>query len=102
MKKKRVLSPFAFISVLLFILVEIIYVLSNLYPTFADLVNSTISQDFRRLMASFSSRLPFSLFEQILICLPIILFFRQYYTLYQEQSQGSENRTNFAYKYKHA
>ena len=74
MKKKQPLSPFALVSILLFILIGIIYTISNVYPSFADLINSTISQDFRKLLASSSNAFSFSLFEVIIICLPIIIF----------------------------
>lgn len=73
-KRKRIISSFAVLSVVVFIIVGILYFVSDLSQSFADLLNATISQSFRRVMASFGDLFPFSLFEIIIACLPIILF----------------------------
>lgn len=73
-EKKRLVSAFAAISVSLFIIVGVIYFLSTVSSTFADYINATLSQDFRRAMASVGGLFSFSLFQAIVIALPLILF----------------------------
>ncbi len=74
-KRKKIISPFAILSVLVFIIIGIFYFITDLSRPFADYINGTLSQGFRRLMASVGELFPFSLFELLIACLPIILFF---------------------------
>lgn len=71
---KKIISPFACLSVIIFIIIGIVYLLTDFYPTFADLVNSTVSHSFRIMMASVGEMFPFSLLEALIACLPLILF----------------------------
>ena len=73
-RKKKIISLFARISFVIFVLILILAVLSELSPRFADLINSTVSQQFRRVMATFGDIFPFSLFEIIALSIPLILF----------------------------
>ena len=73
-RKKKIISLFARISFVIFVLILILAVLSELSPRFADLINSTVSQQFRRVMAAFGDIFPFSLFEIIALSIPLILF----------------------------
>lgn len=74
-KFKAIVSPFAMISLSLFIIIGTIHMATDLSAELADLINGSISQGFRRLMASIGEIFPFSLFELLIACLPIILFF---------------------------
>ncbi len=74
-ERKSIFSAFSCISVALFVAIGIIYVGSDLSRPFADYINSTLSQGFRKVMASIGEIFPFSLFELVIICLPVILFF---------------------------
>ena len=73
--KKAIISPFAALCVLLFIIIGTVYLITDASTSFADMVNSTVSHGFRRLMAAFGDVFPFSLFEVLVICIPLILFF---------------------------
>ena len=74
-KRKKLISPFAVLSVFLFIIIGIIYVVTDLSADFADLINGSFSQSFRRIMSGFGDLFPFSLFEILIILLPLIIFF---------------------------
>lgn len=73
-EKTKIISSFAFISIVIFIIIGFVYLLTDISVSFADFVNSNISQPFRRLMASVGEIFPFSFFELLIIFLPIILF----------------------------
>ena len=74
-KKKKIISPFAVFSLVIFVIIGIVYAFSCSSYAFADKVNGGISQHFRRFMASIGEIFPVSLFELIIYCIPIILFF---------------------------
>lgn len=74
-KKEKYFSGFSLISLAAFLVVGAVYIAAELSPKFADLVNSTVSQSFRRLMAFPTNFLPFSVFELLIVCIPVILFF---------------------------
>lgn len=72
-KKKKIVSSFAIISVCLFAVIGIIHLITEKSYSFADLVNGSVSQTFRRFMASIGEIFPFSLFELLMYCLPLIV-----------------------------
>ncbi len=72
--KKSLISPFAIISLVIFVIIDVLYMLSSRSAAFADRVNSTIAQSFRQLMASIGNIVPFSLFELLIILLPFFVF----------------------------
>ena len=74
-EKKSIISPFAILSFLLFIVACVIYIATDMSYAFADIVNEGVAQAFRRFMASISGVFDFSLFELLIISIPIILFF---------------------------
>ena len=49
----------------------IIYLAARLFPAFADFFNQNISELFRRTLAFFSSPIPFSLGEMLILLLPV-------------------------------
>ncbi|MBQ8302383.1 MAG: DUF3810 domain-containing protein [Clostridia bacterium] len=73
-EKKRIISPFAALSVLLFIIIGVVYLITDVSAKFADLVNSTAARSFRLFFVSISSLVPFSVFELFMLLLPIIVF----------------------------
>lgn len=73
-ERKKLISRFSCLSLSIFIVIGTIYIISNLLPFFADLINGTVSQEFRKLMSSLSAPFTFSVFEFLIICLPIIIF----------------------------
>lgn len=73
-EKTKIISSFALVSTVIFIIIGFVYLLTDISVGFADFVNSNISQPFRKLMASIGEIFPFSLFEMLIILLPIILF----------------------------
>ncbi|MBE6532410.1 MAG: DUF3810 domain-containing protein [Ruminococcaceae bacterium] len=73
-KNEKIISPFDLISFLVFIPVMLLYLLASASQTLADTVNSGVSQQFRKIMASFGEFFPFSLFEVFVFFLPLILF----------------------------
>ncbi len=70
---KSLLSPFAILSLFAFLVIGIIHRLTEGSRAFADLINGSISQAFRRFMASIGELFPFSLFELLIALLPIII-----------------------------
>ena len=72
-KKKKIVSPFAIISVCLFLVIGTVHLITEWSYSFADLVNGSVSQTFRRFMASIGEIFPFSLFELLMYCLPLII-----------------------------
>ncbi|MBO7195987.1 MAG: DUF3810 domain-containing protein [Clostridia bacterium] len=74
-KRTKIFSIFSWISIALFLIIGATHLATDISPEFADLVNSTASQGFRRIMASVGEIVSFSLFELLIICIPIILFF---------------------------
>ena len=73
MKKKKTVSLFAIISICLFLVIGTVYLITEKSYYLADLVNGGVSQSFRRLMASIGGVFPFSLFEVLMYCLPLII-----------------------------
>lgn len=73
-KKKGIISPFASVSTLIFIIIGIVYFISDISVTFADRINSTVAQGFRRFMSGVGNLFPFSLFELLVILIPLIVF----------------------------
>ena len=69
-KNKRI-SLFAYVTFAIFIIIEILLGISKSNINFADTVNSTVSSAFRKLMASISSPLPFSVFEVLIALIPL-------------------------------
>ena len=72
-KKKKIFSPFAIISVCLFAVIGIVHLITEKSYSFADLLNGSVSQTFRRFMASIGEIFPFSLFELLMYCIPLIV-----------------------------
>ena len=72
-EKNGLLSPFARLSIFVFVPIFLIYLLCDKSTLIADFFNSTLCHEFRRLMASFGDLFPFSLIEAIVLSLPIIL-----------------------------
>ena len=72
-KKKKIISPFAIISLCLFLIIGTVHLITEMSYSFADLVNGSVSQTFRRFMASIGEIFPFSLFELLMYCLPLII-----------------------------
>ena len=72
--KKRVFSFFSLLSVSAFLVIGVIYFLSDFSPSFADYINSGLSQSFRRIMASIGGIFPFSLFQLLVILIPVFIF----------------------------
>ena len=72
-KKKKIISPFAIISLCLFLIIGTVHLITEMSYSFADLVNGSVSQTFRRFMASIGEIFPFSLFEVLMYCLPLII-----------------------------
>lgn len=77
MRKQRnsLVSAFAVISLLIFLLVGVIYIITDISEDFADLINEGVAQNFRRTMSNISGLFDFSLFEILVILIPLILFF---------------------------
>ena len=77
MKKegKSIFSPFAITSLLLFLTVGVMYIASDISYEYADRINYGIAQAFRRFMSGISRNVDFSIFEILIISIPIILFF---------------------------
>ncbi len=74
-KLKAIISPLAIISLSAFIIIGSVHMATESSAELADLVNDNISQTFRRLMAAVGELFPFSLFELLIACLPLILGF---------------------------
>ncbi len=74
-RNKRIISLFARACGVIFVAILVLAVSAELSSRAADFINSTLSQDFRRIMASFGDLFPFSLFELIVLFIPLIIFF---------------------------
>ncbi len=72
MKKRKIFSPLLFPAIILFLFVELLLDRAKKDAKFADLINSGISQGIRRFMATLTSPIDFSIFEVIVLSLPII------------------------------
>lgn len=72
-RNKKIISPFAIFSGVIFTIVTVLYFLSVSSVLIADYLNSTVCHSFRRTMASFGDLFPFSLFELILLLSPLFL-----------------------------
>ena len=73
-KLKVMFTPFVIISAFLFLASLVLYAVSSLSYGAADLINSTVSHFVRRVFSVLYDFLPFSLFELLIILLPLILF----------------------------
>ena len=71
--KKSIISPFAVISLILFAIVGVTYKISCRNSAFADKVNATVCQGFRKFMASIGNLVSFSLIELLIILLPVFV-----------------------------
>jgi len=71
--KKRI-SLFAKTSLVVFFISVSLYIISEHSVAAADFLNSTVCYALRRIMASLTDFLPFSLFEVLLILLPLWIF----------------------------
>ena len=76
MKKnsKKIISLFSIFSLLIFLAVFLIHEATEHSKAFADLINGSLSHGFRQLTASIGNLFPFSLFELLVACIPLILF----------------------------
>ena len=74
-KLKLFATPFAVISLILFLVAFVLHRISCYSYVAADLINSTVSHCIRRGFAAIGDIFPFSLFEILIILLPLILFF---------------------------
>ena len=72
-KLKTIFTPFVIVSAILFLLCLILYLISGISYSLADLVNSTASHWVRRCFAAFGDLFSFSLFELVIILLPLAL-----------------------------
>lgn len=70
---KKYASHFAVISFLIFIISVVVYALCISFPTVSELVNSTISTALRQLLSYTTYLLPFSLFELLILSLPLLV-----------------------------
>ena len=77
MKKihKKILSPFAILSFVIFAFVGILYIISKYSCSFADALNSGLCREFRIMMAFVSNHFDFSFIEVLIIFLPLVFFF---------------------------
>ena len=71
---KKKITFFAKISFLVFTLCFLAYVASRQSAVVADFLNSTVCFEFRRVMASFTDSLQFSLFEILVALIPLWIF----------------------------
>lgn len=74
-KRSKIISPFSIFSIIVFAIVCIIHIATESSFAFADFINGSISQGFRRVMSLIGETVQFSVFELLIACLPIILFF---------------------------
>lgn len=70
-KRKKLLSPGACIGFLVFLLIFCIYIVSIFSEPFADFINGTVCSGYRFVMAKFGDLFPFSLYEFVLITIPL-------------------------------
>ena len=73
--KKKIFSPFAIASVVIFAFIGTLHYITNISYSFADRINESVSQAFRKLLASFGELFNFSLFEIVVLCLPLVIAF---------------------------
>lgn len=69
----KYVSPFGWISLAIFLPVLAVQLISRRSVAFADTVNSTVSQWYRRAMAHLTSEIPISLFEVVIALIPVFL-----------------------------
>lgn len=72
-KRKRIISPFVILSVIAFIIVGLLYFLSDISVGLADFLNGTVCHAFRKAVAAIGDVFPFSLLEALIICLPVFI-----------------------------
>lgn len=73
MKKRKVLSSLLLPAILLYLFVELLLERAKKDAKFADLINSGISHAIRKFMATLTSNINFSIFEVIVVCIPILV-----------------------------
>lgn len=71
--KKKHLSAGACIGFCIFLIILTVYIVSCFSARFADFINSTLSSWYRLAMAKFGELFPFSLFELLMILLPLFI-----------------------------
>ena len=71
--KKKAVSVFAVISFIIFTLVYAVLIFAKSSYKRADLINDGIAEIYRKIMASVTTHLPFSVFELLLMVLPIVV-----------------------------
>ncbi len=74
-KKKKKISLFAKISFLISLIVFILLWISKSSPSFADGLNGSICHGFRVFMAGFGGLTPFSIYEIVMLSLPLLIVF---------------------------
>lgn len=72
-KKESMISPFSRCAAVVFLLVVVLYAIASRSVLVADYLNGTLCYEFRRLMASFGDLFPFSLFEVLILSLPLTI-----------------------------
>ena len=72
-KLNKYVSPLGWMSLAVFLPVLAVQLVSRRSVVFADAVNSTVSQWFRRAMAYITSEIPISLFEVVIALIPLFL-----------------------------
>lgn len=72
MKKRNLFSPLLLLALPLFLLTELALGVAKKNPSFADLINNGVAQWVRRLMATLTSSVSFSIFETLVILIPLI------------------------------
>ena len=70
-KRKRPISVFAWVCTALFLIILCVFIISKHSYEFADLINGTVSAWYRTAMARITSFIPFSLYELVLITIPL-------------------------------
>lgn len=73
MKKTKLLSPIFFLAFPVFILTEAALYFAKRNVNFADYINGNFAQSIRRFMATLTMGIDFSIFEALIISLPIIV-----------------------------
>ncbi len=77
-KKRKIISMYACLCVFIFSVIGVIYIIADASVSFADYINENMAQDFRRFMAGIGNAFDFSLFEALILSIPIIIFLVSY------------------------
>ena len=89
---KRYFSRFARASFLLFALTLLVYIFALNSPAFADFINSTASVGVRAVLSYITYLIPFSLFELLIILIPLILIIAVAVFIKRGKSRGGRIR----------